>query len=241
MAPVDSLVKVTKKRLDIHGFCWLLKISIHVSIILYIATTIAKMNCLPENTGDHIMSLQVLIARSDQAAFRQLFHLLFQKLSRFAHSLIKTDDVAAELVDEVFVRLWNNRENIMSVSNLRVYLYRAVKNESLNYLSRKAHLHIYEPFDDINIQLRDELSPERLMITQELLNKIRAAVDQLPPRCKMIFKLVREDGLRYREVAEILNLSVKTVDAQMVIAISKIREVMKEDLHFTPRNFFKKK
>ncbi len=199
------------------------------------------MDCSPENKEENLIPLQVLIARGDQAAFRQLFHLLFQKLSRFAQSLIKTDDVAAEIVDEVFVRVWNNRDSIMSISNLRVYLYRAVKNEALNFLSRKAHLHIYEPFDDINIQLRDELNPERLMITQELLNKIRAAVDQLPPRCKLIFKLVREDGLRYREVAEILNLSVKTVDAQMVIAVSRIRETMKEDIQLSPRNYFQKK
>lgn len=199
------------------------------------------MDCLPLNTGDQLQPLQALIAQGDQAAFRQLFHLLFHKLSRFAQSLIRSEDVAGEIVDEVFVRVWNNRDNIMSIGNLRVYLYRAVKNEALNYLSRKAHLHIYEPFDDINIQLRDELNPERLMITQELLNKIRAAVDQLPPRCKLIFKLVREDGLRYREVADILNLSAKTVDAQMVIAVSRIRETMKDEIHLAPRNFFQKK
>jgi RNA polymerase sigma-70 factor (ECF subfamily) len=116
-----------------------------------------------------------------------------------------------------------------------------VKNESLNYLSRKAHQHLYEPFDDINIQLSDDMNPEKLMMTKELLNKIRSAVDELPARCKLIFKLVREDGLRYKEVADILNLSVKTVDAQMVIAVSRIRETMKEELHLAPRNYFQKK
>ncbi|MBI3137241.1 MAG: RNA polymerase sigma-70 factor [Sphingobacteriales bacterium] len=198
------------------------------------------INFSPENTGDSLQPLQALIAGGDEAAFRQLFNLLFGKLTRFAHSLVKSDEVAADIVDGVFVRVWSNRISIVSIGNLRVYLYRAVKNEALNYLSRKAHLHIYEPFDDINIQLKDEMSPERLMITQELLNKIRAAVDALPPRCKMIFKLVREDGLRYREVADILNLSAKTVDAQMVIAIGRIREAMKEDLHLAAPGNVKK-
>ncbi len=199
------------------------------------------MNCFEQHSEDKLFSLQPLVAQGDQGAFRQLFHLLYSNLTRFASSLIQSEDVAAEIVDEVFVRIWNNRESIPSITNLRVYLYRAVKNESLNYLSRKAQLHIYEPFDDINIQLRDESDPERLLMTKELLSKIRAAVDALPARCKLIFKLVREDGLRYKEVAEILNLSIKTVDAQMVIAISRIRETMKDELYLAPRNFFQKK
>jgi len=199
------------------------------------------MNAAAQNNGDALHPLQELIARGDSAAFRQLFHLFFTRLSQFAASLIKSEEVAGEVVDEVFVRLWTNRATIDKIVNLRVYLYQAVKNEALNYLSRKAHQHIYEPFDDIHIQLKDDLSPERLMITQELINKIRAAVDALPPRCKMIFKLVREDGLRYREVAEILNLSHKTVDAQMVIAISRIREALKDELQLYPQVFFQKK
>lgn len=199
------------------------------------------MNAAAQYNGDSLLPLQERIACGDSAAFRQLFHLFYTRLSQFATSIIKSEEIAGEVVDEVFVRLWTNRATIGSIQNLRVYLYQAVKNESLNYLSRKAHQHIYEPFDDIYIQLNDDLSPERLMITQELISKIRAAVDALPPRCKMVFKLVREDGLKYREVAEILNLSHKTVDAQMVIAIGRIREALKEEMHLFPRIFFQKK
>lgn len=199
------------------------------------------MDCFSHHNDDQFSSLQRLITQGDQAAFRQLFHLLYHKLKGFAFSLTLSDEVSAEIVDEVFVRVWNKRDSLSTIGNLRVYFYRAVKNESLNYLSRKAHQHLYEPFDDINIQLSDDMNPEKLMMTKELLNKIRSAVDELPARCKLIFKLVREDGLRYKEVADILNLSVKTVDAQMVIAVSRIRETMKEELHLAPRNYFQKK
>lgn len=199
------------------------------------------MDCFSHHNDDQLSSLQRQVTQGDQAAFRQLFELLYHKLTRFSSSLTRSEEVASEIVDEVFVRVWNNRETLLSIGNLRVYFYRAVKNESLNYLSRKAHQHMYEPFDDINIELRDEMNPEKLMMTKELLNKIRTAVDGLPARCKLIFKLVREDGLRYKEVAEILNLSVKTVDAQMVIAVSRIRETMKDELNLTPRNYFQKK
>jgi RNA polymerase sigma-70 factor (ECF subfamily) len=79
------------------------------------------------------------------------------------------------------------------------------------------------------------------MITKEMLQKIKQAADSLPPRCKLIFKLVREDGLRYSEVAEILSLSVKTIDAQMVIAVSKIREAVKATIETSRNNIFIKK
>lgn len=184
--------------------------------------------------------LQLRIAAGDPAAFRELFHLYFHKLSAFACSFVKTEEVAAEITDEIFLRIWNNRATLPEIGSLRVYLYRAVKNESLNYLSRKAKQHLYEPFDDIHIRLTDEQNPEKLMISRELSQRIREAVESLPPRCKIIFKLVKEDGLRYQEVADILNLSVKTVDAQMVIAVSRLREAVKENFHQLSPKTFKK-
>ena len=78
------------------------------------------------------------------------------------------------------------------------------------------------------------------MITAEIMKKIREAVNDLPPRCKMIFKLVREDGLRYKEVADILNVSVNTVDAQMVIAVKRIGQQVKVHFDFFPNAATKK-
>ncbi|MBL7741906.1 MAG: RNA polymerase sigma-70 factor [Chitinophagaceae bacterium] len=191
--------------------------------------------------GKKLWRLQGFVSQGDEGAFREIFDLYFTCLSQFAFSLVKSKEAATDVVDEVFIRLWNNRSNITAIQNLKVYLYQAVKNSSLNYLSRRAHLHIYEPFDDISIQLKDDHNPERLMITTEILQRIRESVDTLPPRCKMIFKLVREDGLSYKEVAEVLNLSVKTVDAQMVIAVGRIREMVKGHLDMSPRKAPQKK
>jgi RNA polymerase sigma-70 factor (ECF subfamily) len=137
-------------------------------------------------------------------------------------------------VNEVFVKLWKGRDRVPGIHNLRVYLYTATKNASLNYLSRKANQLVTEPFDHISIQLREEQCPDQQLITAEIFNKIRMAIEELPPRCKMIFKLVREDGLKYKEVAEVLNVAVKTVDAQMVIAVKKISEKVKSEFEFFP-------
>lgn len=171
------------------------------------------------------------IADGDEQAFRRLFQYYSPRLNQFAYSIVKVKEAAAEIVDDVFIKLWKQREKAPAISNIRVYLYVAVKNSSLNYLSSKAHLQITEPFNHIDIELSRDQAPDEKMISAELLDKITAAVESLPPRCKMIFKLVREDGLRYKDVAEILNLTVNTVDAQMVIAVKRISE--KVQAHFT--------
>ena len=163
------------------------------------------------------------VAAGDQAAFRQIYAHFFKRLYQFAFAMIKTRESAEEIVEDVFVRIWQQREGVSAIRNLRVYLYTATKNAALNYLSQKARQNITEPFDHIAIDLDGSAgSPEQLLITAETYRKIQTAVEALPPRCKMIFKLVREDGLKYREIAEILNISINTIDAQMAIAVKRI-------------------
>jgi RNA polymerase sigma-70 factor (ECF subfamily) len=182
-----------------------------------------------------LQELQERIAAGDQRAFRRLFDLFAPRLIEFTYAMVKTKDAALEVADHVFISIWQNRRDVPQIKNLKVYLYTATKNAALNYISRKAREQVTEPFDFINVQLRDEINPEQQMITAEIFNKITAAINELPPRCKMIFKLVREDGLKYREVAEILNLSVNTVDAQMVIAVKRISERIKADFEISSR------
>lgn len=183
---------------------------------------------------DLLQTLKEQIALGDQLAFRKLFDLYAKKLALFSASIIRSADEAREIVDEVFVKIWRKRAELPSVQNLRVYLYTATKNTSLNYLSAKARESATEPFDFFDIQLTDGDSPEKKMITSELSRKIASAIDALPPRCKMVFKLVREDGLSYKEVGRILNISPKTVDAQMVIAVKQISEKLRLSFDFFP-------
>jgi RNA polymerase sigma-70 factor (ECF subfamily) len=170
-----------------------------------------------------LQELQQMIAASNEAAFTQLYLLFGKKLIQFAVSLVRSKETAEELVEDVFVKLWSNRHKITGIENLTVYLYVAVKNRSLNSISEKARQLIQAPFDDLDIEVSDMAAdPYNLLVTSEMMQKMQQAVESLPPRCKMIFKLVREDGLRYKEVADILNISVNTIDVQMAIAIKKI-------------------
>lgn len=197
-------------------------------------------------SNDELLDQQVLntiigkIATGNQAAFRQLYDGYSKKLVHFAQAIVKDYDAALEVVDEVFIKVWKNKESITAIVNIRVYLYTAVKNTSLNYISRKAKEVQTEPFDFINIQLSEDISPEQRLITSEIYLKIKTAVNNLPPRCKMIFKLVREDGLKYKEVAAILGITENTVDAQMVIAVHRISDAVKYQFDFFPSRAEKK-
>jgi len=170
-----------------------------------------------------LRELQIKIASNDEAAFTQLYLHFGKRLIHFAVSLVRSKEIAEELVEDVFVKLWANRNQIKEIENLTVYLYVAVKNKSLNVLSQKARELVVAPFDFLDTPLDDFASdPYDIMITSEMLASMHHAIEELPPRCKMIFKLIREDGLKYKEVADILNISVNTIDAQMAIAVKKI-------------------
>ena len=175
------------------------------------------------HTTVQLRELQIRVAKGDEMAFTQLYLHFGKKLIQFAVSLVRSKEIAEELVEDVFVKLWANRNGITEIENLTVYLYVAVKNRSLNVLSQKARELIAAPFDYLDTTLDEFASdPYDIMITSEMMASMQHAIDELPPRCKMIFKLIREDGLKYKEVADILNISVNTIDAQMAIAVRKI-------------------
>jgi RNA polymerase sigma-70 factor (ECF subfamily) len=175
------------------------------------------------NTVVHLKELQLRVAQGDESAFTQLYLHFGKKLILFGVSLVRSKEIAEELVEDVFVKLWANRATITGIENLTVYLYIAVKNKALNKLSQKANELIAAPFDYLDTTV-DEFAadPYDLMITSEMMIRMHQVIETLPPRCKMIFKLIREDSLKYKEVAEILNISVNTIDVQMAIAVKKI-------------------
>lgn len=180
-----------------------------------------------------LLGIQQRAAAGDEEAFKQIYYHFYKKLYLFSLALVKTKEAAEEITEDVFIKIWQQKENISAIHNLRVYLYIATKNTSLNYLSKKAKDNLTQPFDNINVDLfKSTVTPEELMITAEMYRKIQQQVEALPLRCKMIFKLIREDGLKYKEVSDILNISVNTIDVQMAIAVKKIAVALKPEFDF---------
>jgi len=170
-----------------------------------------------------LKDIQTGIACGNETMLGELYKLFHRRLQHFSRAITRNDNIAEEVVDDVFVKLWSRRDKISEIENLTVYLYIAVKNQSLNALSRKAQELVTESFDYLDIEIEEVIGdPVSLMITEEMMHRMQKAVDDLPPRCKMVFKLVREDGLKYKEVSQILNISVNTIDVQMAIAVKRI-------------------
>lgn len=182
------------------------------------------MIALPTEPNDRL--LLAAVAVDDQAAYKTLFESYYDRLHRLALLITRSKELSEEIVSDVFIALWRNRSNAMDIGNLRVYLYIATRNTAMNY-QKKLQKKPIVLLDDLDIDLADPYSnPEQAYITREMDARIRAAIDALPPRCKMVFKLVKEDGLSYKEAAEVLGLSVGTVDNQLVIAVKKIASAL---------------
>ena len=171
-------------------------------------------------------SLLQKIQDGDENSFKELYHLQFFKLYQFAYSFVHSKEVSEEIANDVFVRLWMKRNELNAITNVQVYLYVAVKNASLNYL-RKNNLFIPTSIDELCVDhFALVADPELLASQRELQQQIREAIEQLPPRCRLILKLVKEDGLTYKQVASLLDLSVKTVDSQLYLALKKLAVIL---------------
>jgi RNA polymerase sigma-70 factor (ECF subfamily) len=164
---------------------------------------------------------------SDEAAFAALFRLFYQSLYHFAVQYVHKREVAEEVVNDVFVKIWKQRATLLEVQNLESYLFIAVKNGSLNYLKQYSHYHI--AIDDENTgKLISLHNPEQDMEWKELYFRLQQAVNNLPDQCRVVFRLVKEEGFRMKEVAEILGISPRTVETQLYRAIKRLDSILNE-------------
>lgn len=162
-------------------------------------------------------------ALENEQVFEQVFKEHFKSLHAYAFTILKDEAMAEEIVQNVFFKLWDKREQTMIQSSLKAYLYRSVHNESLNYLKHRQVKNIYHTYTMRQQRDQSEWSPETGIDGKELDERIRKALNELPEQCRTIFQLSRFEELKYREIAEKLELSVKTVENQMSKALQLLR------------------
>jgi RNA polymerase sigma-70 factor (ECF subfamily) len=173
----------------------------------------------------------------DMKAYKELYLLMFDSLFQFSYSLVKSKQVAQELVSDVFIKLWQIRSQMNTIDNLKPYLFGITKNFSLSYLAR-ASKNLSIQIDDIEMDeidiesLIEFKNPEDLFISKETIKNVIQAIQNLPPQCQIIFSLVKVEGLKYKEVAKLLNISVFTVRNQVAIAIKKIEDALPQKPKF---------
>lgn len=174
---------------------------------------------------------------SDAKAFEKLFFVLNTKLIKFSELYVQQKEVAEEIVADVFVNLWSSRQALLHINNPETYIFIAVKNRSLNHLRKNMGVDLIN-HDDILIELVATGNPEEEMEKKELFFQLDQAIDSLPQQCKIIFQLVKEEGMKYKEVSEILNISHKTVQTQVVRALKKLSVEMSP--YLSARKFISK-
>ncbi|MDD2996069.1 MAG: RNA polymerase sigma-70 factor [Paludibacter sp.] len=172
------------------------------------------------NPDDNILILK-LIKEGDRLAFRHLFETWFTPLCRFMHLYIPEKTIVEELTLDLFMHIWENRQTLQIQVSLKAYLFQAARNKCLNELRKQK-----------NTVSLDEISGEIIdagvysLEQAELQNLIHEAVLALPDKCREVFYLSRNENLSNREIAEKMNISVKTVEAQITKALKRIKEFL---------------
>ena len=164
-----------------------------------------------------------------ELAYRELFDLLYMPAKNFAFCILHSNEEAEEVAGDVMITLWKNRMSLSSINNVHVYALVIAKNLSLNILKKKSKNQTTSLEEvEINFYL-DCSSPEQIIIDNELKLRLENAIRSLPPKGQLVFKLAKEHGLSYKEIAEILSISVKTVDSHLVAATRKLAKIFKAE------------
>ena len=167
------------------------------------------------------------IRDGNERAFEQLFRHYGQALVHFAHTYVRDLSIAENLVQDVFVAVWENRATLNPNRSIKSYLYTATKNRALKHLRHEEVTH--KNRENIDLYSVAPSTPDQLLSHDETAAAIGRAIEALPEKCRIVFKMNRFDLLKYAEVAEVLEISVKTVETQMGRALHALRHALFEE------------
>jgi len=185
----------------------------------------------------HAVNEIELLRRGDEHTFERIFKSYFKSLHSFAWSFLKDETMAEEVVQNVFCRIWEKKELLNTSGSLKAYLYRAVHNESLNYLK---HQKVKAAYRDQYLDSFEEAQGHTAekVIGKELERKIAAAINELPQQCRIVFQMSRFEHRKYHEIADQLGISIKTVENHMGKALKLMRLKLVEFLPVLMLLFF---
>ena len=182
------------------------------------------VNCVAEIKPIYLNYLNVNIASQtyNDVAFEQLFKAHYKALHAYANMLLKDVDIAEEVVQSMFLKLWEKRNLLDVQTSVKAYLYKCVYNDSLNLLKHEQVKSKYQDFTVHTMNTYHEAASNRVELS-ELQKELRLAMEGLPEQCRIIFQMSRFEELKYKEIAERLGISVKTVENQMGKALKILR------------------
>lgn len=162
------------------------------------------------------------IRQGNEAAFESTFRKYYAKLCRYAFSLVKDEDEAEEIVQTVFVNIWDKRTELAITLSLKSYLYRAVHNYCLNRIKHEQVRAVHKEYTEY-FHPKSHDSVTEVIHASELEDKIENAVSALPEQCQKVFRMSRFEEMKYQEIADMLGISIKTVENQIGKALKVLR------------------
>ena len=177
------------------------------------------------NKSEVIILLRATAQRDDREAFRLMFHYYHTRLVRFALLFDSSRFGAEDTVSEVMIRMFRRRKELFLLENFEPYLFRAVKNEALNKLrSEKVFLSFSQVVFTATTQTT--LDPHEMLIGVELYCHINKLIERLPPKRQRVYRLIKDDGMCYKEVAKLMDISERTVEVHLKIAVRELRSAI---------------
>ena len=160
------------------------------------------------------------LQQGNDEGMRHLFERYYTSLCRYVHTLIKEEASAEDIVQGVFIYMWEHRQDIVITGSVRAYLFASCRNKAMN------HLRDNQKFTRFDPELHDTVYEEMSVETDDLHRLIEEAVMSLPEKCGKIFRMKRDDELSYKEIAEREGIAVKTVEAQIHTALKRLKKYL---------------
>lgn len=177
------------------------------------------------------------IQSSNQKSFGYLIQLYFNPITLYAKSIVSDSELAKEIVQDVFLKIWNTRNSLEIKSSLKSYIYQMTHHLCIDHLrntANKRNLNLIS-YDDLSLrleifELKDQDSFFDNLFSEQMEDAINDAIEQLPEQCRTVFKLSRYEQLSYPQISEKLNISLSTTKTQMVRAMHKLKDALKDFL-----------
>jgi RNA polymerase sigma-70 factor (family 1) len=177
------------------------------------------------NRSEMIFQLRTTALSDDREAFRLFFHYYYTRLVRFALLFDSNRFGAEDTVSEVMVRMFPRRKELFLLENFEPYLFRSVKNEALNKLrSEKTFLSFNHAL--LTATNQDSMDPHETLMGVELYGQINKLVERLPPKRQQVYRLIKDEGMRHKDVAKLMDISERTVEVHLKIAVRELRSAI---------------
>ncbi len=159
----------------------------------------------------------------DESAFKYFFDTYYDDLCNFVNGYLKDEVLSEDIVQNIFVYLWERKDSLPANCSIKSYLYTASKNKSLNQLRNQKNKNKIEHDIFARFSLPSTEKADLFIEFEELKKIISSAIDCLPPKCRSVYELSRNEGMTNKEISEKLGITIKTVENQITIAIKKMK------------------